>query len=220
MVAVILASGSPARRSLLAQTHITAHIIVPGVDEAAVAAAGQPASVAAETLLLAQAKGREVIRRLQDGQHAQAPEDAQCILIASDSLLELDGSPVGKPGTPERVREVWQTMGGRTATLHTGHYVALLERTEAGFTVAGERSAVGHTEVITVKPEPAELEAYIATGEPLNVAGALTIDGYGSAFVSSLNGDHTNVIGLSLPLLRTLVNDLGVGWTQLWDTRN
>lgn len=223
MTAVILASGSPARRGILGSTGITPQIIVPAVDERAVESAHPHATVAELAGVLAAAKGRAVLDRIASGEQtvdAGATEagDRTAILIASDSILDLAGTPVGKPHTPEATREIWRRMAGTRAELHSGHFVARLEREEAGWRVHAVAEAVGTSAIVVGRPTPDELEAYIATGEPLEVAGALTIDGFGGAFVESIEGDHHNVIGLSLPLLRSLVTELGVFWPSLWDT--
>jgi septum formation protein len=212
---VVLASASPARRRILEGTGITPQIIVSDVDEDAVEAAHPEASVPDLAALLARAKGEAVIERIcTDPGLVDAP--GPLILLASDSILELGGRAVGKPHTPAATREVWQRMGGTSAQLHTGHFVARLDDAE-GWQTAGSAEAVGTSVIHTAAPTPAELEAYIATEEPFEVAGALTIDGYGGAFVTGIEGDHTNVIGLSLPLVRELVTSLDVFWPSLWD---
>lgn len=221
MTAVVLASGSPSRRKILAGSGITAHVLVPEVDEAAVAAAHPRASVVELAALLAEAKGRAVVDRILGGAAEIPGTDDTAVLFASDSILELAGRPVGKPHTAEATRRVWEEMGGSSAALHTGHYVARLDRTGAGgrWELAAAVSEPATAVIHTARPTPEELEAYIATAEPFEVAGALTIDGYGGAFVTGIEGDHHTVIGLSLPVLRRLVTDLGVFWPSLWDIR-
>lgn len=219
MSAVILASGSPSRYATLTTAGITPQVIVSHVDEAAVQDQHPTASVAELAGVLAEAKGRDVLGRItarNAGLLAGAP-DRPRVLIAADSILELGGQPVGKPHTPERTREVWQQMGGRTAHLHTGHFLARLDPTGDGWQVAGTRAQTASTTIHTAALSDAEIDAYIATAEPFEVAGALTIDGFGGAFVTGIEGDHHNVIGLSLPLARTLVGELGLAWHELWD---
>ncbi|GAA4285156.1 Maf family protein [Brevibacterium daeguense] len=215
MTTVVLASASPARRRILEGTGITPQIIVSDVDEDALEAAHPDASVPELAALLARAKGEAVIERIcADPQLVDVP--GPLVLLASDSILELAGRAVGKPHTAEATRTVWRRMGGAGAHLHTGHFAARLERT-SGWRRVGSAEAVGTSVIHTAAPTSAELEAYIATEEPFEVAGALTIDGYGGAFVTGIEGDHNNVIGLSLPLVRELVTSLGFFWPSLWD---
>jgi septum formation protein len=130
-------------------------------------------------------------------------------VLGCDSVLELDGEPLGKPEGPDDARQRWRTMRGRSAVLHSGHCL----RDVATGRVA---AATGSTTVHFADVSDEEVDAYVATGEPLEVAGAFTIDGLGGAFVSGIEGDHHNVVGVSLPLLRELVIELGHGWPDLW----
>lgn len=217
MTDVLLASTSPSRLSLLTAAGLAPLVSAPGVDEDAVVEHERPETVAAQALLLAHAKGEAVVARLLAGAEEVPGDRDDLLLLASDSLLELDGQPVGKPHTPEAARRVWQRMGGRSAVLHTGHFAARLRRTAPdGWREEGRRAELASTTIRTAAPSRRELEDYIATGEPLEVAGALTIDGLGAAFVEGIDGDHTNVIGLSIPLMRRLAADLGIAWTGLW----
>ena len=134
---------------------------------------------------------------------------AGVFVVGCDSMLEIDGRIVGKPGDPETAVERWRSMRGATGTLHTGH---TLVRLPDGATAEGVSSTVVHF----ARPSDAEIEAYVATGEPLWCAGAFTIDGLGGAFVEGVEGDPHGVVGLSLPLLRRLVLELGGSWTDLW----
>ena len=129
-------------------------------------------------------------------------------------MLELDGELVGKPGTPEAARGRWDRMAGRRGELVTGHAVIALRQGAA----AGETAGHATTAVTFAVPTSAELEAYLATGEPLDVAGAFTLDGHGGWFVEGIEGDPSNVIGLSLPLTRRLLGEVGVSVTDLWTT--
>ena len=134
---------------------------------------------------------------------------AGVFVVGCDSMLEIDGRIVGKPGDPETAVERWRSMRGATGILHTGH---TLVRLPDGATAEGVSSTV----VRFASPSDAEIEAYVATGEPLWCAGAFTIDGLGGAFVEGVEGDPHGVVGLSLPLLRRLVLELGGSWTDLW----
>lgn len=223
MTAVILASGSPSRLSILRAAGIEPTVIVSGVDEDAALSrareeAGRDLTVAEQTLVLAAAKGRSVLADLTSDD-LPGDGDEPVVLIASDSMLELDGEAVGKPHTPERARRVWQTMGGRTAQLHSGIFAARLARSAPGSApeVLGTAEDVGSTRITTAKLTDEEIDAYIGTDEPLEVAGGLTIDGYGAAFVTHIDGDHTNVLGMSVPMLRDLCSELDVPWPSLWN---
>lgn len=223
MTAVILASGSPSRLSILRAAGVEPTVIVSGVDEdAALARAeeerGRELTTAEQTAVLATAKGRAVISELTaDSLPGRTGEPV--VLIASDSMLELDGRAVGKPHTPERARALWRDMGGRTAYLHSGIFMARLSRVSDGGAPAVEDSAeaVGSTLITTAELTDAEIDAYVGTEEPLEVAGGLTIDGYGAAFVTRIEGDHTNVLGMSVPLLRNMCRQLGIEWHSLWN---
>ena len=134
---------------------------------------------------------------------------AGAFVVGCDSMLEIDGRIVGKPGDPETAVERWRSMRGAAGILHTGH---TLVRLPDGATAEGVSSTIVHF----ARPSDAEIEAYVATGEPLWCAGAFTIDGLGGAFVEGVEGDPHGVVGLSLPLLRRLVLELGGSWTDLW----
>jgi septum formation protein len=131
------------------------------------------------------------------------------LVLGCDSLLDLDGQPVGKPASAGQAAGVWRRLAGRTATLRTGH--CLIE--PGGGRVVRD---VASTTIRFGTPSDAEVAAYVATGEPLAMAGAFSIDGRGAAFVDSIDGDPGTVIGLSLPLLRRMLAELGVGITNLW----
>ncbi len=130
-------------------------------------------------------------------------------MLGCDSVLELDGEALGKPGTAEVATSRWRAMRGRSGVLQTGH---ALSDTASGKTV----SATASTTVHFADVSDDEIAAYVATGEPLHVAGAFTVDGLGGAFVTGIEGDHHNVVGVSLPLVRSLVAELGHSWTDLW----
>ncbi|HEX2177555.1 MAG TPA: nucleoside triphosphate pyrophosphatase [Nocardioidaceae bacterium] len=192
---LVLASASPARLQTLRRAGLDPEVMVSGVDESAVEAES-PGDVAAE---LAQRKARAVAERL----------DGPALVVGCDSVLELNGETLGKPGSAEDAVRRWRAMRGRSGALHTGHCVV---DTATGRT----ESATGSTTVHFADLTDAEIDAYVATGEPLHVAGAFTIDGLGGAFVRRIEGDPHNVVGISLPLLRELVAALGVSWTDLW----
>ena len=135
---------------------------------------------------------------------------ARVLVVGCDSMLEIDGQIVGKPGDPRTAVERWRSMRGATGILHTGH---TLVRLPDGATAEGVSSTVVHF----ARPSDAEIEAYVATGEPLGCAGGFTLDGLGGAFVEGVEGDPHGVVGVSLPLLRLLLADLGVVWTSLWE---
>ncbi|MER5862709.1 nucleoside triphosphate pyrophosphatase [Kitasatospora sp. NPDC002040] len=192
---LVLASASPARLGLLRQAGLDPQVIVSGVDEDAISAP-TPAELA---LVLAEAKARAVAGELTGGQ----------LVIGCDSVLELDGQALGKPTDPADALARWQAMRGREGVLQTGHCVI--------DTATGKQSsATASTTVRFGTPDDAELAAYIASGEPLYVAGAFTLDGRSAPFIDGIDGDPGNVIGLSLPLLRQLLADLGVRITDLW----
>lgn len=196
---VVLASSSPARLRELRAAGLAPRVVVSGVDEGAVTAP-TPRALA---LTLARLKG--------DASLATLDPNADLVLLACDSVLDLDGVAVGKPGTDQAVRERWRSLRNRDAFLTTGHYVVV--RRDG---VARTASAAATTRVRFANVSDEEIEAYIATGEPHQVAGGFTIDGYGAAFITGLGGDPHNVVGISIPLLRSLLADLGVAWTSLW----
>ena len=184
----------------------------PGPVEAGAPKAG-PAGAGAPGTDPLEAGSRGVGRPGPGGRDAggrdAAAMGAGTFVVGCDSMLEIDGRIVGKPGDPETAVERWRSMRGATGILHTGH---TLVRLPDGATAEGVSSTVVHF----AHPSDAEIEAYVATGEPLWCAGAFTIDGLGGAFVEGVEGDPHGVVGLSLPLLRRLVIELGGSWTDLW----
>ena len=184
----------------------------PGPVEAGAPKAG-PAGAGAPGTDPLEAGSRGVGRPGPGGRDAggrdAAAMGAGAFVVGCDSMLEIDGRIVGKPGDPRTAVERWRSMRGATGTLHTGH---TLVRLPDGATAEGVSSTVVHF----ARPSDAEIEAYVATGEPLWCAGAFTIDGLGGAFVEGVEGDPHGVVGLSLPLLRRLVIELGGSWTDLW----
>jgi septum formation protein len=215
---LLLASASPARFSTLVAAGVTPSVTVSAVDEDAVLAAARERFGALEpadaVLLLAQAKAEDVTRTVESPTDDGATHAD--VVLGCDSMLELDGEIFGKPGTAEVAVERWRAMRGRSGTLHTGHWVVDLRDADAGGT-GGTLGATSATTVHFADLSDAEIDAYVATGEPLAVAGGFTVDGLGGAFVTGIEGDHHSVVGVSLPLLRELLGQIGVGWTDLWD---
>ncbi|MFE6597927.1 Maf family protein [Streptomyces albidoflavus] len=194
---VVLASASPARLGLLRQAGLAPEVIVSGVDEDALTA-DSPGALA---LVLAEAKAAAVALR---------PEAAGSVLIGCDSVLDLDGVALGKPADAEDATARWKAMRGRDGVLRTGHCVI--------DTASGRRaSATASTTVRFGEPSDEEIAAYVASGEPLHVAGAFTLDGRSAPFIDGLDGDPGNVIGLSLPLLRRLLTELDLAITDFWE---
>ncbi len=213
---LVLASASPARLATLRQAGTRPLVVVSHLDEdAALAAALESYGELAPDevpLLLARAKAEDVARRLEgDDAPPDVPDDV--LVLGCDSVLELDGAVHGKPGDPAVAAARWRSMRGRSGVLHTGHWVVDLRPGGSGATLG----AVASTTVHFADLDDDEVDAYVATGEPLAVAGGFTTDGLGGAFVRGIEGDHHNVVGVSLPLLRTLLADCGVRWTSLWD---
>lgn len=202
---LVLASASPARLSVLRSAGIDPIVEVAGIDEDALLAAHPDAEPARAVTLLAAAKAAAVAERI-------AGEQPDCVVVGCDSMLLLDGVLAGKPHDPQTARSRWAEMSGRTGELLTGHAVLLL----SGGVVVKEAEGHAGTGVRFAEPTDAELDAYLGTGEPLGVAGAFTLDGYGGWFVEGIDGDPSNVIGISLPLVRRLLAGIGVGVVDLW----
>lgn len=197
---LVLASASPARLATLRSAGLEPEVVVSGVDESTTTAD----TVAALAGRLAQLKAEAVAATL--------PQDRGSVLVVGcDSMLELDGEAYGKPGSAGLAVERWRRMRGRSGVLHTGHHVVRLDGQDRR-----TRSAVASTTVHFADLTDAEVEAYVATGEPLQVAGAFTVDGLGGPFVRAVEGDPHNVVGISLPLLRELLLELDVSWPTLW----
>lgn len=196
---LILASASPARLATLRSAGVEPEVIVSGVDESRVDGLA-PAELA---LQLAELKCAAVAGR------DPVPDGA--LVLGCDSVLELDGEALGKPVDADDAVRRWQAMRGRSGVLHSGHS---LRDTATGHVAAATASTTVHFADLTDD----EISAYVATGEPLHVAGAFTVDGLGGPFVTRIEGDHHNVVGLSLPLLRELLAELGHSWTELWAT--
>jgi septum formation protein len=204
---VVLASASPARLSVLEAAGITPHVVVSGVDEDAIAAALPAPEPEHVVVALAEAKAAAVLADVTGA----FPD---CVVIGCDSMLHHNGDLLGKPHTPEVARKRWAAMAGTTGDLLTGHAVLRVEQGRRTASATGTQS----TTVRFGTPTDAELDAYIATKEPLKVAGAFTLDGLGGWFVEGIDGDPSSVIGISLPLTRRLLAEVGVTVDQLWST--
>jgi septum formation protein len=192
--ALVLASASAGRLRVLRDAGIDPEVLVSGVDEDT----ADGLETAAMVAVLAERKAAAVAARRPDA-----------LVLGCDSLLDLDGVALGKPASPEQATATWRRLAGRDGTLCTGHCLI-----EPG---TGRRATgVGRTVVKFAAPSDAEIAAYVASGEPLLMAGAFSLDGRSAPFVDSIAGDPSNVIGLSLPLLRRLLAELGIAITDLW----
>ena len=197
-----LASTSPARLATLRAAGVEPVLLSSGVDEEAVAAAAGPLDGPGLVALLAQAKAEAVVGPELDG-----------FILGGDSAFELDGELYGKPHRPEVARERWLAQRGRTGLLHSGHWLI----DHRGGSAKGAVGAVATASVTFSSLTDAEVDAYIATGEPLQVAGAFTIDSLGSAYITRVEGDPHAVVGLSVSTLRSLLLEFGVEWHSLWN---
>ena len=226
---LVLASASPARRATLIAAGITPLVRVSTVDEDAVLAAlpggrafsGTATTPADEVSALAAAKCLDVCEALARNS-PDLPDGEPVLVVGCDSMLEIGGQMLGKPHTPEVARERIAAMRRSTATLWTGHCAAIL--------APASSAQDGDTRVVTASVtrsastlvhfgdiSDAEIEAYVATGEPLHVAGSFTVDGLGGPFIEGVTGDYHSVVGISLPPLRAMATELGVFWPDLWD---
>lgn len=196
-----LASTSPARLATLRSAGIEPIVVPSHVDESAAVATAGPLSAAATVQLLARLKAEAVVGAARDG-----------FILGGDSVFELDGIVYGKPLTAEVAKERWLLQRGRTGLLHSGHW--LIDHRDG---VPGDAAGAVSTASVTFSANlsDAELDAYIATGEPLQVAGAFTIDSLGAPFITSVVGDPHTVVGLSLSTLRELLRGFGVEWHEL-----
>lgn len=209
-LSLVLASRSPARLSTLRSAGIEPTVIVSTVDEDAALAAASDRHAAQgwghlgpadAVLTLARAKAEDVAR----------VHDTDAIVLGCDSMLEFAGDVLGKPADAATARERWRAMRGHTGVLHTGHWLVDDRAGGTGATLGATSSTVVRFADLT----DAEVDAYVATGEPLNVAGAFTVDGLGGPYVEAIEGDYHGVVGVSLPLLRHLLADVGVAIHEL-----
>lgn len=226
---LVLTSASPARRATLIAAGITPLVRVSTVNEDAVLAAlpggrafsGTATTPADEVSALAAAKCLDVCEALARNS-PDLPDGEPVLVVGCDSMLEIGGQMLGKPHTPEVARERIAAMRRTTATLWTGHCAAILapaSSTQDGDTrvVTASVTRSASTLVHFGDISDAEIDAYVATGEPLHVAGSFTVDGLGGPFIEGVTGDYHSVVGISLPLLRAMATELGVFWPDLWD---
>lgn len=204
----MLASASPARLGVLRAAGVDPVVRASNVDEDAILAAHPDAPPAELVTTLAEAKARAVLDWV-------AGEFGDAVVIGCDSMLHIGGELVGKPGTVEAATARWQQLAGSTGELLTGHAVLRLDGGGPGRVASGTRC----TQIRFGSPSQAELDAYVASGEPLAVAGGFTLDGLGGWFVEGVDGDPSSVVGISLPLTRTLLREVGVDVVSLWTTR-
>ncbi|GGH63158.1 Maf family protein [Rothia aerolata] len=206
---LILASSSPARQKLLTDSGVDFQVLVSDVDEDAVLAQAQEKAFAAglgeitpaqTAQLLAQAKAQDVAARV---------EAADALVLGCDSVFEFDGGAYGKPHTVEKARQRITAMSGQSGQLHTGHW---LIDTATGKEASELRTAIVHFDRLSDE----EIEAYLATEEPLWVAGSFTIDGFGAPFIKGIEGEFHTVVGLSLNALRSMMHQLGQSITNFW----
>jgi len=201
----VLASQSPARLNMLRDAGIEPLVRVSGVDEEAIEKSLPDARPDTVVTALAEAKARAVLASVI----AEFPD---AVIVGCDSMLHFDGALMGKPATVDIARERWGRMAGNSGHLLTGHAVLRVDNGEVTSTATGTESTV----VNFGKPTDRELEAYLASGEPLRVAGAFTLDGRGGWFVDGIEGDHSGVIGISLPLMRRLLADVNLSVVDFW----
>ncbi len=207
MTRLVLASASPGRRKVLRQAGIDPLVVVSGVDEDAVIARLDPDATPEDvTIALAAAKA-EAVAHVLDPAVA-----ADCVVIGCDSMLYRDGALLGKPASADAAHRGWQQMGGKSGQLYTGHCVIRLRDNMIPCRAADATVTTVNFGV----PSPADLDAYVASGEPTSVAGGFTLDGLGGWFIESVDGDPSSVIGIGLPLTRRLLQHAGLSISELW----
>jgi septum formation protein len=207
MTRLVLASASPGRRKVLRQAGIDPLVIVSGVDEGAVIAGLDPdATPGHVTTALAGAKADAVTHLLEPA------VAADCVVIGCDSMLYRDGKLLGKPASADAARVSWQQMAGKSGCLYTGQSVIRLQDRTITYRAADHTCTTVHFGV----PSPVDLDAYVESGEPTAVAGGFTLDGLGGWFIDGVEGDPSNVVGLSLPLTRKLFEGAGLSISDLW----
>lgn len=200
----MLASASPARLGTLRSAGIDPVVHVSNVDEESLQEQNPQLDPKDLAQLLAKAKCEDVAKQFAQPNY---------LVIGCDSVFELNGQPLGKPENAEIARARWSEMMNATGTLHTGHYIVYTDPSGAQQTAA----ATASTDVTLGELSDAEMDAYLESGEPFNVAGGFTLDALGGAFVQEVHGDPSNVVGISLPTMRNLVTELGLNWTDLWN---
>jgi septum formation protein len=196
MPRIVLASQSKSRRTLLEDAGLKPTIIVSNVDEET----DFFNAMSPEDMVIALAISKaHTVRELID---------YPAIIIGCDSTFDVDGVSFGKPGTPEIAVERARKISGRTGLLHTGHCII---DTERGIEIADRVT----TKVTFTDMTDEEIHDYVASEEPLHVAGGFTLDGFGSPFIPVIEGDYTNVVGISMPFLRSAMKQLGYSWPQV-----
>lgn len=211
---LLLASASAGRRATLAAARIEHDCLPVDLDEDAILDRARAAAAETGTAL---APDEEVLLLAREkAQAATDLSDGGYVVLGGDSMLELDGQVLGKPHTATVAAERWRAQRGRTAVLHSGHWLIDDRDPEDGGTGA-TFGASASCEVTFADLSDEEIDAYVATGEPLGVAGGFTIDGLGGPFISGVDGDPHAVVGLSLPLLRQMLGEIGIGIHELWE---
>jgi septum formation protein len=207
MTRMVLGSASPGRLKVLRQAGIDPMVVVSGVDEDAVIAGRRPDSAPGDVVCaVARAKADQV------GAVLDARVAADCVVIGCDSMLYIDGRLTGKPESIDDARQQWQAMAGRAGQLYTGHSVIRLSDNK----IILREAETSITTVHFGKPSPDDLEAYLDSGESLHVAGAFTLDGLGGWFIDGIEGDPSAVVGIGLPVTRSLLSRAGVSVAALW----
>jgi len=216
-VPLVLGSASPARLTTLQRAGVEPFVLVSDVDEDSVVTEAESrfGELAAEDVALVLARAKcEAVTSLLTGQSCPEAAPPGALVLGCDSVLELDGEVHGKPIDEAEATARWKRMRGRSGVLHTAHWLIDDRDIEGGGTGA-TMGAVASTIVHFARISDEEIATYVASGEPMQVAGAFTIDGLGGPFVSRIEGDHHNVVGLSLPLLREMLGEINVSWSQL-----
>ncbi|GAA1489972.1 Maf family protein [Brachybacterium sacelli] len=214
---LLLASASAGRRATLRAARIEHGTLPVDLDEEAILAAARERATASGDLDDALTPAEEVLLLAREkALAATARSDGGYLVLGCDSMLELDGESIGKPHTPARAAQRWRAMRGRSATLHSGHWL-VDDRDEADGGTAATFGATASCRVTFADVTDEEIEAYVATGDPLGVAGAFTLDGLAGPFIEGVEGDPHAVVGLSLPLLRRMLGEVGLGVHELWD---
>jgi septum formation protein len=197
-VRFVLASGSPTRLRVLRDAGFDPDVVVSGVSEEI-----EGLETARAVVVLAERKARAV---------ADVDAGPPGFILGCDSLLDLDGTALGKPASPADAKAMWRRLSGHTGVLHTGH--CLVDARSGRWS-----SHVDSTPVRFGRPSPEEIDAYVASGEPLSLAGAFSIDGLAAPFIDGIDGVPSNVLGVSLPLLRRMFEEAGIAFTDLWRQR-
>jgi septum formation protein len=216
-VPLILASASPARLASLQQAGVSPYVLVSDVDEDSVLtlALSRYGELAAQDVALVLARAKcEAVSSLLTSQSCPPDAPLGALVLGCDSVLEFDGQVHGKPANQAEATSRWKRMRGSSGVLHSAHWL-IDDRDDKQGGTGATMGVVGSTIVHFANITDHEIAAYVATGEPLQVAGAFTIDGFGGPFVSGIEGDHHNVVGISLPLLREMLSEINVGWFDL-----